>query len=123
MIAAFTEEERERLSAVSAEVINRRAPAWLVENGDIFALLTEVGAIESRKIEAALALAEQIRQPQRSLARTAVSVDVDLQRDEGHYDNGSVRPASVAASAARSIGPLARAAASSCSVWPSPQPT
>jgi hypothetical protein len=59
---AFTEEERERLSAVSAEVINRRAPAWLVENGDIFALLTEIGTIESRKIEAALALAEQIRQ-------------------------------------------------------------
>jgi hypothetical protein len=59
---SFTEEERERLSAVSAEVINRRAPPWLVENGDIFALLTEIGAIESRRIEAALALAEQIRQ-------------------------------------------------------------
>jgi hypothetical protein len=59
---AFTEEERDRLSAVGAEVINKRAPAWLVENGDIFALLPEIGAIETRKIEAALALAEQIRQ-------------------------------------------------------------
>ena len=61
---SFTEEERDRLSTVSAEVINRRAPAWLVENGDVFALLTEIAAIETRKIEAALGLAEQIRQSQ-----------------------------------------------------------
>jgi hypothetical protein len=59
---SFTDEERDCLSAVSAEVINKRAPAWLVENGDIFALLTEIGAIETRKIEAMHALAEQIRQ-------------------------------------------------------------
>jgi hypothetical protein len=59
---AFTEEERDRLSAVSAEVINKRAPAWLVENGDIFALLTEIGAIETRRIEAMHALAEQVQQ-------------------------------------------------------------
>lgn len=61
---AFTDEERDRLSIVGAEVINKRAPAWVVENGDIFALLTEIGAIETRKIDAALALAEQIRRLQ-----------------------------------------------------------
>jgi hypothetical protein len=61
---AYTEEERDRLSTVGAEVINRRAPAWLVENGDVFALLTEIAAIETRKIEAALGLAQQIRQAQ-----------------------------------------------------------
>jgi hypothetical protein len=67
---AFTEEERDRLSTVGAEVINRRAPALLVENGDVFALLTEIAAIETRKIEAALGLAEQIRllQAQQSAA-------------------------------------------------------
>jgi hypothetical protein len=72
---AYADEEREHLSVVGADVINRRAPAWLVENGDIFALLTEIGAIESRKIEAALALAEQIRQ-----LRSEESAEADSSR-------------------------------------------
>jgi hypothetical protein len=71
----YTEEERDRLSSVSAEVINRRAPAWLIENGDVFAFLTEIAAIETRKIEAALVLAQQIRQTQ-AQQRAAEQVNV-----------------------------------------------
>jgi hypothetical protein len=62
--AAFTEEEREQLSVAVCEVLNRRAPQVLVENIDIFGLVTTVIAIESRKIEQVQAVAEYFKQTQ-----------------------------------------------------------
>lgn len=56
--AAYTEEERDQLSAASCEVLNRRAPRALVENIDLVGLVTTLVAIESRKIEAVQAVAE-----------------------------------------------------------------
>lgn len=60
--AAFTEAEREELSVSTCEVLNRRAPAALVENIDLVGLATTLIAIESRKIEQVQAIAESLRQ-------------------------------------------------------------
>lgn len=49
--AAFTEQERAELSALTCETLNRRAPRALVENGDLFALATKLLAVEFRTIE------------------------------------------------------------------------
>ncbi len=68
--ARFTEEERERLTDVTTEVINRRAPAVLVQNADIFALVTEIVAIEVEKIDNVRAIAELVRQ-QEAQAQTS----------------------------------------------------
>jgi hypothetical protein len=57
--AAFTEEEREQLAASATEVINRRAPAKVIENADLIGLATTIVAIEAQKIEAVQAIAER----------------------------------------------------------------
>ena len=57
--AAFTEEEREQLAVSVTEVINRRAPAKVIENADLIGLATTIVAIEARKIEAVQAVAER----------------------------------------------------------------
>ena len=57
--AAFTEEEREQLAVSATEVVNRRAPARMIENADLIGLATTVVAIEARKIEAVQAVAER----------------------------------------------------------------
>ena len=57
--AAFTEEEREQLAVSVTEVINRRAPAKVIENADLIGLATTIVATEARKIEAVQAVAER----------------------------------------------------------------
>jgi hypothetical protein len=62
--AAYTQEEREQLSVAACEVVNRRAPRALVENIDVFGLVTTLVAIESRKIEQVQAVAERLKEQQ-----------------------------------------------------------
>ena len=62
--AAYTQDEREQLTVATCEVVNRRAPRALVENIDLFGLVTTLVAIESRKIEQVQAVAERFREQQ-----------------------------------------------------------
>jgi hypothetical protein len=57
--AAYTEAEKDQLAAASVEVVNRRAPKWLVENADVLSFLSTFGSIELQKIERLRALAER----------------------------------------------------------------
>jgi len=72
--AAFSEGERELLATGTAEVINRRAPARLVQNIDIVGLAVTIVAIEARKIEAVQAVAELKRQSQRQSPQSSQSL-------------------------------------------------
>jgi hypothetical protein len=59
--AAYTTEEREDVATAAAEVVNRRAPAVVVENIDIIGLATTLIAIETEKIDRVRAIAESVR--------------------------------------------------------------
>jgi len=59
--ARFTEEERAQLASATAEVANRRAPVWLIENADLFGLSSLLISIEFKKIDAAREVAERAR--------------------------------------------------------------
>jgi hypothetical protein len=59
--AAYTAQEREDVAIAAAEVVNRRAPAVVVENIDIIGLATTLIAIETEKIDRVRAVAESVR--------------------------------------------------------------
>ncbi len=59
--ARLNEEERTQLAGAAAELANRRAPAWLIENIDLFAFGSLLISIEFKKIDAARAVAEKVR--------------------------------------------------------------
>lgn len=59
--ARLNEEERTQLATATAELANRRAPAWLVENIDIFGFASLIVSIEFKKIDAAREVARRAR--------------------------------------------------------------
>ena len=63
-VARLTEEERAQLSSATAELTNRRAPTWLIENIDLFGLGSLLISIEFKKIDAAREVAEKARAKQ-----------------------------------------------------------
>lgn len=97
--AAFTEQERQELSALTCEALNRRAPRALVENGDLFALATKLFAVEFRTIEQVRKEAEHMRQQ--------AATQKGLPQSGPAAQNESPASASVPASRARKEHPLA----------------
>jgi len=69
--AAYTEVEKDQLSAASVELVNRRAPKWLVENADVIGFLSTFSSIELQKIERLKALAEHYHATQQASKRAA----------------------------------------------------
>jgi len=59
--ARFTQEEREQLAGTTAELANRRAPAWLVQNIDVVGFASLLLSIEFKKIDAAREVAKRTR--------------------------------------------------------------
>lgn len=59
--ARLNQEERTQLAAATAELANRRAPAWLVENIDLFGFGSLLLSIEFKKIDAAREVAKNAR--------------------------------------------------------------
>ena len=59
--AALTDEERQLLATSTSEVVNRRAPQWVVENVDYIGLALTVVAIGWKKIDAVETVAERKR--------------------------------------------------------------
>lgn len=57
--AAYTEVEKDQLAAASVELVNRRAPKWLIENADVAAFASTLLSIELGKIERLRSLAER----------------------------------------------------------------
>lgn len=65
-VARMDEEERAQLATATAELANRRAPAWLVGNVDLVGFASLLASIEFRKIDAAREVAEKARAQQAS---------------------------------------------------------
>jgi len=59
--ARFTPEEREQLAGATAELANRRAPEWLVQNIDVVGFASLLLSIEFKKIDAAREVAKRTR--------------------------------------------------------------